>query len=335
MTAQRGDLAEIALLGAVLSAAFLVSILLLGMVRARPRKLNDRVRRVVLQVPSAELAGTSSATTSVRRREQQMLLAGTLGWLGSHMPRLIVLRQRLERAGLKLSAIDFIAFCLLSAIGGATLIRFALAVSWPLATLCSLLMATAVPHLLLSWRTARRSRHFVLQFPDIIDLIVRGVRSGLPVADSIHAAAREGEPVIAGVFAEVAGNLQLGMTLDEALWAVSARLQLQEFKFFVISLAIQQETGGNLAEILSNLSHMMRRREQVKMKVRAMSSEAKASAMIIGSLPFVMMLLLYVINADYIMKLFIDPRGWVLLGAGGLSMGLGVAIMAKLVRFEI
>ncbi len=137
------------------------------------------------------------------------------------------------------------------------------------------------------------------------------------------------------MFSEVTGGMRLGLTLDQALSAASRRIEVQEFKFFVISLAIQQETGGNLAEILQNLSQMMRRREQVKMKIKAMSSEARASAMIIGSLPFIMFALIYLINQPYIMKFFIDPRGWLLLAVGIGSLLLGVGIMAKMVRFEI
>ena len=110
---------------------------------------------------------------------------------------------------------------------------------------------------------------------------------------------------------------------------------MQELKFFIISLTIQQETGGNLGEILYNLGTLMRRREQMKLKIKAMSSEARASAMIIGSLPFIMLLVIYVIDPTYIMKLFIDPRGWMLLGAGLTSLGLGIGIMSKMVRFEI
>jgi tight adherence protein B len=103
----------------------------------------------------------------------------------------------------------------------------------------------------------------------------------------------------------------------------------------MISLTIQQETGGNLGEILYNLGALMRRREQVKLKIKAMSSEARASALIIGSLPFVISVVIYLIDPDYILKLFIDPRGWMLLAAGLTSLTLGLGIMGKMVRFEI
>ena len=137
------------------------------------------------------------------------------------------------------------------------------------------------------------------------------------------------------MFQEVTGNVRLGKTLDQSLTLAAQRFELQEFRFFIISLTIQQETGGNLGEILYNLGMLMRRREQMKMKIKAMSSEARASAMIIGSLPFIMLLVIYVIDPSYVMKLFIDPRGWLLLGAGLSSLGIGIGIMCKMVRFEI
>ena len=182
---------------------------------------------------------------------------------------------------------------------------------------------------------ARRRVQFLARFPDAVDLIVRGVRSGLPVAEAIHNAGTEIPGRVGEVFGEITGNLRVGMTLDEALWLVARRIQIEEFKFFVISLAVQQETGGNLAEILHNLSQLMRRREQVKLKIRALSSEARASAGIIGALPFVMFAVIFAINPSYLMVLFTDPRGWMLLGLGFLSLGSGIAIMVKMIRFEI
>jgi tight adherence protein B len=128
---------------------------------------------------------------------------------------------------------------------------------------------------------------------------------------------------------------EMGMTPDEALWSAARRLSIPEFKFFVISLSIQQETGGNLAEVLEKLSDMVRRREQVRLKIKAMSSEARASAMIIGALPFIMGVLIYLVNPDYMIRLFTDPRGWLMLGFGLTSMAIGVAVMAKMIKFEI
>jgi tight adherence protein B len=230
---------------------------------------------------------------------------------------------------------DLFVYCALAGIGVATAIQLTWHPPLALSGCAGIVAATGVPHLLLSSRIASRARRFVTMLPDAIDLIVRGVRSGLPVAEAINAIGQEMAEPVGATFREVTGNLTLGMTMDEALWAAARKLQIQEFKFFVISLSIQQETGGNLAEILQNLSQMIRRREQVKLKIKAMSSEARASAMIIGSLPFIMTVVIYVINPTYIMQLFIDPRGWLLVGGGLTSMALGLGVIAKMVRFEI
>jgi len=123
--------------------------------------------------------------------------------------------------------------------------------------------------------------------------------------------------------------------MDEALQDAADRLSIPEFQFICISLAIQRETGGNLAETLSNLADVLRKRSQMKLKIRAMSSESKASAYIVGSLPFIVFGLLYTMNPGYIGDFFIDERLMVI-GLGGLVwMGIGVAIMAKMVSFEI
>jgi len=119
------------------------------------------------------------------------------------------------------------------------------------------------------------------------------------------------------------------------MWSTAKRLQIPEFNFLVISMSIQRETGGNLAEIIENLANMVRRREQMRLKVKAMSSEARASAMIIGSLPFIMCALISFINPGYMSTLFVDPRGWIMIGIGLSSLLVGLFIMAKMVRFEI
>ena len=190
-------------------------------------------------------------------------------------------------------------------------------------------------YLFLRSRISRRERAFVSLFPDAIELIIRSVKSGLPISEAIGAIAKEIDEPVRSVFRGISESLKIGVNLTDALWLEAGKLGIQEFKFFAISLTIQQETGGNLSEILQNLSNMIRRREQVKLKVRAMSSEARASAMIIGSLPFIMAGLIYIVNRDYIMILFTDPRGWIALSIAGTSMTLGITIIAKMVRFEI
>jgi tight adherence protein B len=178
-------------------------------------------------------------------------------------------------------------------------------------------------------------RKFTMLLPDALELIVRGIRSGLPASEALRTIADEIEDPIGSEFREVTDQMKIGVSLDEAMWAAAKKLDIPEFNFLVISLSIQQETGGNLAEILEKLADMVRRREQMRLKVRAMSSEARASAMIIGSLPFIMGGVISFVNPTYISSLFTDPRGWVMSGVGLTSMLIGMLVMSKMVKFEI
>jgi tight adherence protein B len=127
----------------------------------------------------------------------------------------------------------------------------------------------------------------------------------------------------------------MGKTLEAAMWEVAQRIDTPEFRFLIIAMAIQKETGGNLAETLGNLADLIRKRRQLRLKIKAMSSEAKASAMIIGSLPFIMFALLMVVNSGYVMVLFHETKGRFLLGLGIFWMSIGWATMLKMIHFEI
>ncbi len=119
------------------------------------------------------------------------------------------------------------------------------------------------------------------------------------------------------------------------MWDVAKRIDLPDFKFLIIAISIQRETGGNLAETLAGLATTLRKRRQIKLKIKAMSSEARASAWIIGSLPFIMFTLLWFVNSEYVSTLITDPRGVYLIGLGFVMLGIGVGVMAKMVKFEI
>ena len=127
----------------------------------------------------------------------------------------------------------------------------------------------------------------------------------------------------------------MGKTLEAAMWEVSNRIDAAEFRFLIIAMAIQKETGGNLGETLGNLADLIRRRRQLRLKIKAMSAEAKASAMIIGSLPFIMFTLLMLVNSGYMMTMFQSLGGKLMLGAALFWMGLGWAVMTKMIHFEI
>ncbi|MPY75596.1 MAG: pilus assembly protein TadB [Alphaproteobacteria bacterium] len=192
-----------------------------------------------------------------------------------------------------------------------------------------------LPHAVIGYLVKRRENQFTTRFPEGLDILVRGLRAGLPIAESIVNARSEVPEPVKTVYGQIADGVNLGQNLEEAIANAAKVLDTPELKFFSVSLSVQRETGGNLAETLANLAEILRRRRQMKMKVKAMSSEARASAYILGSLPFIMFGLIFFVNTDYAMELFTDPRGMVMVGVGVCMMLLGIGIMIKMVNFEI
>lgn len=192
-----------------------------------------------------------------------------------------------------------------------------------------------IPHMVVSHFVKSRSNAFTVKFPDAIELLVRGLRSGLPVTETLTVVAQEVPGPVGEEFKLITERIRIGKTMEDALQETADRLAIPEFNFFCITLAIQHETGGNLAETLSNLADVLRKRAQMKLKIRAMSSESKASAYIVGALPFIVFGMIWWINPGYIGEFFIDERLTVA-GLGGMVwMGIGAFIMAKMVSFEI
>jgi len=181
----------------------------------------------------------------------------------------------------------------------------------------------------------RRIAQFTARFPDAIELMVRGLRSGLPITETLGVIGSELPGPVGIEFRGIGDRIKIGKTMEAALQETAEKLGTPEFQFFTITLQIQRETGGNLAETLSNLAEVLRKRSQMKLKVAAMSSESKASAYIIGALPFIVFSMIYYINAKYMSGFFSEPR-LMIAGMGGLTwMGIGVFIMSRMINFEI
>ena len=198
-----------------------------------------------------------------------------------------------------------------------------------------LLIGAALPHMVVNVLVGRRITKFTTNFPDAIELLVRGLKSGMPVSETLSVIAKEIAGPVGEEFKLVVEKIKIGKSMEEALQETADRLGTPEFQFFVITLAIQRETGGNLAETLANLADVLRKRAQMKLKIRAMSSESKASAYIVGSLPFFVSGMIWMINPKYIEGFFYEPRLMIAGVAGAVWMAIGVFIMAKMVNFEI
>jgi tight adherence protein B len=252
-----------------------------------------------------------------------------------HLPRVSSLRARLARTGTDMTPGTYVLINLVVAVLAGALIAVFSAMPLGFVLLGGLALGLALPHWFIGSLAKRRAERFITLFPDAIDLMVRGLKSGLPITEAIASVGRELAEPVGPEFRRVADSIKMGQTMEEALWETADRLDIQEFKFFVISLSVQRETGGNLGETLGNLSEVLRARKVMKLKIKALSSEARASAYILGSLPFVMFGILLLLNADYVMILFRDPRGWAAVGVGLTSIGIGIAVMYKMVKFEI
>ncbi len=244
------------------------------------------------------------------------------------------LRQQLLEAGLDISVHNFYLLSAIAALigAGAYLLTGFLPVG---AILVAIPSGLLLPKWVVSFLSKRRKKAFTKQFANAVDVIVRGIQSGLPVGECLNIIAKEMPDPVGAEFRLITEGQRLGLTIDEALGRSLERMPTAELKFFSIVLNIQQQTGGNLAETLSNLSRVLRDRKKMADKVRAMSSEARTTAMIIGSLPFIMCGLLFITSREYLMHLFTDPIGHILIGAGLTLMLTGTLIMRKMINFEI
>jgi len=204
-----------------------------------------------------------------------------------------------------------------------------------LALLVGLLAGLGLPHMVVSFLIKKRTGAFTAKFPDAIELLVRGLRAGLPISETLNVVANEIPGPVGEEFRQVSDKIKIGRTMDLALQDTADRLGTPEFQFFVIALAIQRETGGNLAETLANLAEVLRKRGQMKLKIKAMSSESKASAYIIGSLPFIVFIMIYFVNASYMGGFFVDQRLMIAGGGGLVWMSIGAFIMSRMIAFEI
>ncbi|HEY8570992.1 type II secretion system F family protein [Phenylobacterium sp.] len=275
--------------------------------------------------------GASHARESaIRRSSETRLDAVVLRF----MPKPALLRTRLEATGYPISFTHYGAACL---VVGALALVVALLVGAPalLAALEAVATGLWLPHVAVGFMMARRRLRFFKAFPDAVALMVRGLRAGLPVTETIGVIGQESPDPVGEEFRRIAEQVRLGAPLDAAMWQTARRLGLPEFNFLVISLSVQRETGGNLAETLENLEHILRRRQQMKLKIKAMSSEAVASAIILSALPFVTTALMFMVSGDYIRLLFTDPLGKVMVACAVVSMTVGATVMRQMTRFEI
>lgn len=194
--------------------------------------------------------------------------------------------------------------------------------------------AFGVPRWLLSYLKKRREKKFLNNFPDGVDVIVRGIKSGLPLLDCLKVVASDAQEPLKSEFKTIVETQTIGMPIGDACAKLYSRMPLPEANFFGIVISIQQKAGGNLSEALGNLSRVLRDRKKMKAKIVAMSMEAKASATIIGSLPVAVGTLVYLTSPDYIELLWMTDLGRIMMGGCALWMGIGIFVMKQMINFD-
>ena len=330
------DSSDLLLIGPLLLGA--VSIGTIAFILVNPyfsgeRRVDQRMQ-VVTESKSKRLALKNQSETAQNRRRA---VTETLKELEDRQKSLekVTMRLRLQRAGLDMSPRSF---WVLSA-GCGLLLGLSIIVSAPNLPIVVPLLGAFVgllglPRWIVARMTKRRQRKFIDEFANAIDVIVRGVKSGLPLPECLAIIARESPQPVAEEFTELVEQQRVGVPLGEAFERMMGRLPLPEVRFFAIVVAIQQQAGGNLSEALGNLSSVLRDRKRMAAKVRALSAEAKASAGVLASLPFVVMILVYITTPDYIKLLWTTTFGTFLLVVGATWMTCGVLVMKKMINFK-
>jgi tight adherence protein B len=288
-------------------------------------------RQAAIQTPRAKRSGERVVDAATRRKQVSDSLKD-LDQRGKN--KRVPLEIRIQQAGLEWTRKGYIA---VSAISGVVLglAVFVLQGNAMLAAAATLVGGFGLPSWVLSFKRKRRLAKFTNEFPNAVDIVVRGVKAGLPLGDCLRVIASETPEPLRTEFRRVVEAQAAGLTVTEAVERMAERVPVSESSFFAIVIGIQQKAGGNLTEALSNLSRVIRERKKMRAKVKAVSSEAKASAGIIGALPFVVGTLVYIVSPDYISLLWTTSTGRMAMGGGLCWMSIGIMIMKKMINFDI
>ena len=246
----------------------------------------------------------------------------------------VTIENKLGQAGLDWTPRGFYIFsAVIGLVFGAMIF---VATSNPIIALpAAVVGALGIPNWFLAFRRKRRIAKFLNEFPNAVDVIVRGIRSGLPLGDCLRVIASESAEPVKSEFRHIVESQSIGLSMSEAVERIVDRVPIPEANFFAIVISIQQKAGGNLSEALSNLSRVLRDRKKMKAKVKAVASEANASAMIIGSMPFIVGFLIYLTSPKYLELLWTTTTGRMMLVVAAVWMSIGIAVMRKMISFEV
>ncbi|MDE3015509.1 MAG: type II secretion system F family protein [Pseudomonadota bacterium] len=320
-------LTDILIFAGVVALFFLGAELLGGGERRQMQKRIDRLKnRKIVAVKSPQ---------DMKLRRQTIESKGVSYWLAKPLPNIRRLGDRLARAGKTISPKQYALRRLLWLLAIMFIVSFIFRKSPLLGFFLGIIFGVWLPLQFLKFSANKQSKVFLQLFPNAIDLIVRGLRSGLPVSESLVLVSHEIPNPVGSVFSNISNTMKLGVPMEKALQETAHKLDLTEFNFFTTSIILQRETGGNLAEILGNLSEVLRGRFLMRMKIKAMSSEARASAYIIGALPFIVISAVAAVSPDYLKPLYEDYRGNECAASAAFLMVFGMWVMRRMTQFEI
>ena len=292
------------------------------------RKAEQRVASVARAQPTAR-------ATRTNQKSRRDILENTLKEIDDRRKKKqrVPLATKITQSGLTWSKRQFYIVC---AVTGAVLFFATLmtGAGLPPAVALGLAGAFGLPRWMLSFLKKRRENKFLNAFPDAVDIIVRGVKAGLPLLDCLKMITIDAPEPLKSEFRGIVETQAIGMPLGDACAKLYEHMPLPEANFFGIVISIQQRAGGNLSEALGNLSRVLRDRKKMKAKIQAMSQEAKASAGIIGALPIAVMTMVYISSPQYISLLWTEPMGRLMLAASAIWMSMGVLVMKKMINFD-
>jgi len=320
----------------VLGILIFVCIAALGVVfvpsMAGTGRADKRIKAMSTSALTKVVGDNNSRNKEDRRRTVQQAIAEQARSAKDKKKR-IPLQMKLYQAGMKISKGGFIRN---SVILGAVVfvLCFLLGVSLLFSASFALGGGYLLPRWYMGQRKKRFQKAFLLELPNAVEAIVRGVKTGLPLNDSLRIVAKEAKEPVRSEFSQVIDAQSMGKATDEAVAMIYERVPLSEVNFFVVVISVQQQSGGNLSEALSNLARVLRDRKKMQAKVKAMSSEAKASAMIIGSLPFIVAALVSFVTPDYLLPLISSSMGNIMLGVAAIMMSIGIFIMNRMIQFD-
>jgi len=293
------------------------------------KKAEKRMESVARSTPAVRSAATARVTQKSRREQVE----GSLKELEAKQAKSPPLSARISQAGLSWSTNQFLIIS--AVLGTIAFLGFLVSdVGLPAALGAAFAAGFGLPRWILKYLKRKREAKFIAAFPDGVDVIVRGIKAGLPLLDSLKVISVDSPEPLRSEIRAILDIQAIGVPLGEACGKLYDRVPVPEANFFGIVISIQQKAGGNLSEALGNLSKVLRERKKMKAKIQAMSQEAKASAGIIGSLPIIVALLVYLTSPQYIELLWTHPTGRMLLAISIFWMSMGIMVMRKMINFD-